>query len=69
MAESIAYSRRHRDSRPAVQDNIVALDLRRNVHPAGELSLMMGNSGAQNVSEINRAYVATPDWKTWRRAI
>jgi hypothetical protein len=29
----------------------------------------MGNSGAQNVSEINRAYVATPDWKTWRRAI
>jgi 4-hydroxymandelate oxidase len=29
----------------------------------GELKLAMGNCGTQNVSEINRAYVATPDWK------
>ena len=28
-----------------------------------ELKLAMGNCGTQNVSEINRAYVATPDWK------
>jgi len=30
----------------------------------GELKLAMSNCGTQNVSEINRAYVATPDWKT-----
>jgi isopentenyl diphosphate isomerase/L-lactate dehydrogenase-like FMN-dependent dehydrogenase len=29
----------------------------------GELKLAMGNCGTLNVSEINRAYVATPDWK------
>jgi 4-hydroxymandelate oxidase len=29
----------------------------------GELKLAMGNCGTQTVSEINRAYVATPDWK------
>ena len=28
-----------------------------------ELKLAMGNCGTQKVSEINRAYVATPDWK------
>lgn len=30
----------------------------------GELKLAMGNCGTQKVSDINRAYVATPDWKT-----
>lgn len=30
----------------------------------GELQLAMGNCGTQKVSDINRAYVATPDWKT-----
>jgi 4-hydroxymandelate oxidase len=29
----------------------------------GELKLAMGNCGTQKVSEINRAYVAAPDWK------
>jgi len=29
----------------------------------GELRLAMGNCGTQKVSDINRAYVATPDWK------
>jgi isopentenyl diphosphate isomerase/L-lactate dehydrogenase-like FMN-dependent dehydrogenase len=29
----------------------------------GELKLAMGNCGTQNVAEISRAYVATPDWK------
>ena len=29
----------------------------------GELKLAMGNCGAQKVSEITRAYVATPNWK------
>jgi 4-hydroxymandelate oxidase len=29
----------------------------------GELKLVMGNCGTQNVAEITRAYVATPDWK------
>jgi 4-hydroxymandelate oxidase len=29
----------------------------------GELKLAMGNCGAQKLSDINRAYVATPDWK------
>jgi len=29
----------------------------------GELKLAMGNCGTQKVSDINRAYVATPDWK------
>jgi 4-hydroxymandelate oxidase len=29
----------------------------------GELKLAMGNCGTQKVSEITRAYVATPDWK------
>jgi 4-hydroxymandelate oxidase len=29
----------------------------------GELKLAMGNCGTQKVSEISRAYVATPDWK------
>jgi isopentenyl diphosphate isomerase/L-lactate dehydrogenase-like FMN-dependent dehydrogenase len=29
----------------------------------GELKLAMGNCGTQKVSEIDRAYVATPDWK------
>jgi 4-hydroxymandelate oxidase len=29
----------------------------------GELKLAMGNCGTQNVAEITRAYVATPDWK------
>ena len=30
----------------------------------GELKLAMGNCGTQKLSDINRAYVATPDWKT-----
>jgi 4-hydroxymandelate oxidase len=29
----------------------------------GELRLAMGNCGTQKVSDVNRAYVATPDWK------
>ena len=29
----------------------------------GELKLVMGNCGTQTVSEITRAYVATPDWR------
>jgi isopentenyl diphosphate isomerase/L-lactate dehydrogenase-like FMN-dependent dehydrogenase len=29
----------------------------------GELRLAMGNCGTRTVSEITRAYVATPDWK------
>jgi 4-hydroxymandelate oxidase len=29
----------------------------------GELRLAMGNCGTQTVADINRAYVATPDWK------
>ena len=29
----------------------------------GELKLAMGNCGTQTVADINRAYVATPDWK------
>jgi 4-hydroxymandelate oxidase len=29
----------------------------------GELKLVMGNCGTQNVAEITRPYVATPDWK------
>jgi len=29
----------------------------------GELKLAMGNCGTQKVSDISRAYVATPDWK------
>jgi 4-hydroxymandelate oxidase len=29
----------------------------------GELKLAMGNCGTQTVAEINRAYVATPNWK------
>ena len=29
----------------------------------GELKLAMGNCGTQKVSDIDRAYVATPDWK------
>ena len=29
----------------------------------GELKLVMGNCGTQKLSEINRDYVATPDWK------
>jgi 4-hydroxymandelate oxidase len=29
----------------------------------GELKLAMGNCGTQTVSDINRAYVATPKWK------
>lgn len=29
----------------------------------GELRLAMGNCGTQKVSDINRTYVATPDWK------
>ena len=29
----------------------------------GELELVMGNCGTQNLAQINRAYVATPDWK------
>src|SRR5882762_3661020 len=29
----------------------------------GELKLAMGNCGTQNVAEINRSYVATPDWR------
>jgi 4-hydroxymandelate oxidase len=28
-----------------------------------ELKLVMGNCGTQTVADINRAYVATPDWK------
>jgi isopentenyl diphosphate isomerase/L-lactate dehydrogenase-like FMN-dependent dehydrogenase len=31
--------------------------------PQGELKLAMGNCGTQTVSDINRAYVATPNWK------
>lgn len=30
----------------------------------GELKLAMGNCGTQKVSEINHAYVATPDWRS-----
>lgn len=30
----------------------------------GELRLAMANCGTQKVSDINRAYVATPDWKS-----
>ena len=30
----------------------------------GELKLVMGNCGTQNVAAINRSYVATPDWRT-----
>jgi isopentenyl diphosphate isomerase/L-lactate dehydrogenase-like FMN-dependent dehydrogenase len=29
----------------------------------GELKLTMGNCGTQKVSDITRAYVATPDWR------
>jgi 4-hydroxymandelate oxidase len=29
----------------------------------GELKLVMGNCGTQTVADINRAYVAAPDWK------
>ena len=29
----------------------------------GELKLVMGNCGAQKISDITRAYVATPLWK------
>jgi 4-hydroxymandelate oxidase len=29
----------------------------------GELKLAMGNCGTRTVADINRAYVATPDWK------
>ena len=29
----------------------------------GELKLVMGNCGTRTVADINRAYVATPDWK------
>jgi isopentenyl diphosphate isomerase/L-lactate dehydrogenase-like FMN-dependent dehydrogenase len=29
----------------------------------GELKLVMGNCGTQTVADINRAYVAMPDWK------
>ena len=29
----------------------------------GELKLVMGNCGTEKVADINRAYVATPDWK------
>ena len=29
----------------------------------GELKLAMGNCGTQKLSDITRAYVATPDWK------
>jgi len=29
----------------------------------GELELVMGNCGTQNLAQINRAYVVTPDWK------
>jgi 4-hydroxymandelate oxidase len=30
----------------------------------GELKLVMGNCGTRTVADINRAYVATPDWKS-----
>ncbi|MGA2564787.1 MAG: alpha-hydroxy acid oxidase [Steroidobacteraceae bacterium] len=30
----------------------------------GELELVMGNCGTQSLAQINRAYVATPDWKS-----
>jgi isopentenyl diphosphate isomerase/L-lactate dehydrogenase-like FMN-dependent dehydrogenase len=30
----------------------------------GELKLAMGNCGTQNLAAIDRAYVATPDWKS-----
>ena len=29
----------------------------------GELKLVMGNCGTQKVSDITRAYVATPTWR------
>jgi isopentenyl diphosphate isomerase/L-lactate dehydrogenase-like FMN-dependent dehydrogenase len=29
----------------------------------GEFKLVMGNCGAQNVAEINRSFVETPDWR------
>jgi 4-hydroxymandelate oxidase len=28
-----------------------------------ELKLVMGNCGTQKVTDINRAYIATPHWK------
>lgn len=30
----------------------------------GELKLVMGNCGTRTVADINREYIATPDWKT-----
>ncbi len=30
----------------------------------GELKLVMGNCGTRTVADINRAYAATPDWRT-----
>jgi isopentenyl diphosphate isomerase/L-lactate dehydrogenase-like FMN-dependent dehydrogenase len=29
----------------------------------GELKLVMGNCGTQNVAAIDRSYVVTPDWR------
>ena len=29
----------------------------------GELELAMGNCGARTVADINRSYIATPEWK------
>jgi len=29
----------------------------------GELKLVMGNCGTRTVADINRSYIATPDWK------
>ena len=29
----------------------------------GELKLAMGNCGTRTVADINRSYIATPDWK------
>src|SRR5207245_9715586 len=30
----------------------------------GELKLVMGNCGTRTVADINRSYIATPDWKS-----
>jgi len=34
----------------------------------GELKLVMGSCGTRTVADFTRAYVATPDWKTWWRS-
>jgi hypothetical protein len=45
-------------------DNIVALDLRRNVHPAGRTELDDGQLRHPERLRDQPRYVATLDWKT-----